>query len=73
MSNYEQRTTGDVTYLYPLIVGYLVMCLLFDLPIHWAVYAAAATFFAPLVTSILNLLLSFIEMVEEAIDKKSKQ
>lgn len=73
MSNYQQRTTGDATYLYPLIVGFLVLCFLFDLPIQWAVYAAAATFFAPLIVAALNLLLSFIKMVEDAINKKSKQ
>ena len=73
MSNYEQRTTGDVTYLFPLTVGGLVMCFLFDLPIQWAVYAAAATFFGPLIISTLKLILSFIKMVEDAIDKKAKQ
>ena len=73
MSNYEQRTTGDATYLYPLIVGYLVVCFMFDLPIYWAAYAAAATFFAPLIMATLKLILSFIKMVEDAIDKKSQQ
>ena len=73
MSNYEQRTTGDATYLYPLIVGYLAVCFLFDLPVYWAAYAAAATFLAPLIIATLNLILSFIKMVEDAINKKSKQ
>ena len=72
MSNYEQRTTGDITYLFPLIVGYSVVCFLFNLPIHWAVYAAGTTFFAPIIIAALNLLLSLIKMVEDAINKKSK-
>ena len=73
MSNYHQRTEGDITYLFPLTVGYTLLCAFIGLPIVWGLWAALIHFFAPAALAIIETLLSFIEMVGEAIDKKTKQ
>ena len=60
--NYYERNRRDITFMFPLLIFYFIICVIFKLPISWAAVAAGVHFLLPDVLEALNSGSSLIDL-----------